>query len=169
MSHEPETTRPNIPFNLMSAEEGAGLIPWQRAIEKLIAARTYWICTTRPNGKPQSVPMWGLWLDDTLYFRTNPYTKTVRNLRENPCLLIHLDSGQDVVSFEGEARQVFDGPELTRVKEHYDAKYQFPLPTPLWFALKPRVGHCYLCQDVGLEGANEYRGSATLYRWHDAD
>ncbi len=28
----------------------------------------YWICTTRPDGRPHSIPVWGFWLDGGLYF-----------------------------------------------------------------------------------------------------
>ena len=165
MNGQPELSRPNIPFNLMKEGDGDGLLPWSRAIEKLVSARTYWVATTYDDGRPLSVPVWGIWHQDEFFFRTNPYTKTVNNLKTNPHISVHLDSGEDVVIIDSVARQLEDGPELDLVKKVYDAKYRFPLPTPRWYGVKPQKATCYLCRDVGEEGANEFRGSATRYRW----
>jgi hypothetical protein len=38
-------------------------LPFSHAEERLAKSRNYWICTTRPDGRPHSFPVWGFWLD----------------------------------------------------------------------------------------------------------
>ena len=49
-----------------------------RALARLRAAMSYWIATTRPDGRPHAAPVWGVWLDDALWFGT--MGQKVRNL-----------------------------------------------------------------------------------------
>src|SRR5439155_12821608 len=45
---------------------------WSDAAARLESARNYWVATTRPDGRPHTMPVWGLWLDDAVVFSTNP-------------------------------------------------------------------------------------------------
>src|ERR1700682_1587696 len=81
-------------------------LPFSHAEERLTNSRTSWICTSRPDGRPHSIPVWGFWLDGTFYFGTARASRKARNLSHNPAISIHLDSGDDVVIFEGEAVEV---------------------------------------------------------------
>lgn len=69
-------------------------------------ARNYWVVTTRSDGKPHSVPVWSIWLDETFYFGTDRRSRKGRNLATNPGLVVHLESGDDVVILEGVAEEV---------------------------------------------------------------
>jgi hypothetical protein len=96
------------------------------------------------------MPGWGVWLDETLYFEGSPLTRRARNLA-NPAVAVHLESGDEVVILEGEAREV-GKPERTlaeRLAAGFTAKYADTTynyrPAPeqwdrggLW-AMKPRV------------------------------
>ena len=37
----------------------AQLLPWAYAEQRLVAARNYWLATTRPDGRPHVSPAWG--------------------------------------------------------------------------------------------------------------
>jgi Pyridoxamine 5'-phosphate oxidase len=78
-------------------------LPWRHAAEKLASSRNYWICTTRPDGRPHAIPVWGFWIDDALYFGTARSTRKARNLAHNSAAVVHLESGDDVVIVEGNA------------------------------------------------------------------
>jgi hypothetical protein len=67
------------------------LLPWARVVEWLEAGRNYWVCTTRPNGRPHAKPVWGLWMDGALLFSTDPNSVTDRNLAAGSALTAHLD------------------------------------------------------------------------------
>jgi nitroimidazol reductase NimA-like FMN-containing flavoprotein (pyridoxamine 5'-phosphate oxidase superfamily) len=83
-----------------------GALPWSFAEERLAAARNYWISTTRPDGRPHAMPVWGVWLDGKLYFEGSPETRRGRNLAANPAVAVHLESGDQVVILEGEAHEI---------------------------------------------------------------
>ena len=87
-------------------EDDEGLLPWSWAVERLVEARNYWFSTTRPDGRPHAMPAWAVWLDGTLYFEGSPLTCRARNLAANAEVVVHLESGDEVVILEGEAREV---------------------------------------------------------------
>ena len=55
-----------------------GHIPWQQIDLHLRAQRTIWIGTTRPNGRPHSIPVWFCWDGANLYFVTKRSTQKRR-------------------------------------------------------------------------------------------
>ena len=68
---EPQADRPNMPeYGLAEAEAGLGLLPWTWALERLQPARNYWLATTRPDGRPHVMPVWGVWVENRFYFST---------------------------------------------------------------------------------------------------
>ncbi len=83
-----------------------GVLDWSWAVARLESALNYWFATTRPDGRPHAMPAWAVWLDGTLYFEGSPLTRRARNIAANPAVVVHLESGDDVVILEGEAREV---------------------------------------------------------------
>ncbi len=71
------------------------------------------------------MPVWGAWVNGRLYFGGDPHTRRSRNIAANPAVAIHLESGDQVVIVEGEARAV-DRPERSlseRLAAAFSAKY----------------------------------------------
>jgi hypothetical protein len=99
------------------------LLPWARVVEWLEAARNYWVCTTRPDGRPHAKPVWGLWMDGALLFSTDPASATGRNLAAGSALIAHLESGDDVAILEGDVEYPTEQDLLTRFADAYEAKY----------------------------------------------
>ena len=117
--------RPNMPVGYGLNQSSAGLLPWAWAEERLTAARNYWICTTRPDGRPHASPVWGVWLDGALYFGTDSQSRKARNLAANPAVTVHLESGDEVVIIDGWAELVTLDPALSVPLDNaYQAKYQ---------------------------------------------
>jgi nitroimidazol reductase NimA-like FMN-containing flavoprotein (pyridoxamine 5'-phosphate oxidase superfamily) len=120
-------------------------LPWTHVRKRLASAHNYWICTTRPDGRPHSIPVWGFFFDDTLYFGTGRSTRKARNLVQNPALSIHLESGDDVVILEGTAKEVAESDKTTLAKLDSASrdKYKMPLMTipneTVLYAVRPRV------------------------------
>src|SRR5262249_32264941 len=44
-----------------------GFIPWSVVERDLCAARTIWLATARPDGRPHAVPVWFVWLAGAVY------------------------------------------------------------------------------------------------------
>jgi hypothetical protein len=119
-------------------------LPFGHAEERLNQSRNYWICTSRPDGRPHSIPVWGFWIDGALYFGTARSSRKARNLAQNAAVSIHLDSGDDVVILEGAAVEVdlTDKPTFKKLDAASRAKYKMPLmvvPESVLYSVRPRV------------------------------
>jgi general stress protein 26 len=119
-------------------------LPFSHAVERLTKSRNYWICTTRPDARPHSIPVWGFWIDGTLYFGTGRASRKSRNLSHNAAVSVHLDSGDDVVILEGTAVEIdfSDKSTIKKVDAASRAKYKMPLmvtPEVVLYSVRPRV------------------------------
>ena len=58
---EPRASRPSMPgYGLAAENEGQGLLPFQWARERLERSRNYFVSSVRPDGRPHSMPVWGV-------------------------------------------------------------------------------------------------------------
>jgi hypothetical protein len=155
---EPRRRRPPFRgYGVPETEEG--MLPWEWAVERLEQARNYWVATTRPDGRPHSMPVWGIWLDGAFFFDSGRNSAKTRNLAANPAIVVHLESGDETVILEGLAEPVLDAELERGVDEAYGAKYDFTPDSSgeadPWFAVRPR--RAYVWTESG------YPGSATQF------
>jgi len=128
-----------------------------RALSRLRAAMNYWIVTTRPDGRPHAAPVWGVWLDDGLWFGT--MGQKVRNLEARPYAVVHLDSADDVIMVQGSVEIVRDVGRIARAAEAFRAKYadgETGEPFDVYPALGDTPAFYHVVPDTGwawLEGA----------------
>jgi hypothetical protein len=122
---EPTASRPFIPEGYGVPKTSKGLLGWEHARERLEKAGIFWLSSVHPAGRAHAVPVWGVWLDERLYFEGGSDTRHMRNVAENPAIAVHLEDGSDVVIVEGEAEAVAlpDPPLTTRVAEVFGGKY----------------------------------------------
>jgi len=139
----PEASRPHVPGYGIPAT-AKGMLPWSHADERLASSLHYWVATTSSDGRPHSVPVWGVWVDGAVCFGGGPDTRWSRNLQANPKVAVHLEKGDDVVILEGNVDKVEkpDDPLVARVQEAYKAKYKMPHPPPFW-VLRPSVAFAW--------------------------
>jgi hypothetical protein len=119
---EPSVMRPSLPDGYGIPENNEGLLPWSFVQERMREAKNYWICTASRAGKPAATPVWGVWIDDRLYFDGSPATRRGRNIRANSWVNVHLESGDVVVSINGQAL-ILDGPPERALAERVSAEY----------------------------------------------
>jgi PPOX class probable F420-dependent enzyme len=142
---DPTPERPHMApgYGLPEHWSAAQAPAWRDVVAQVARARNYWVGTTRPDGRPHAMPVWGVWVDDTLLFSTDPRSRKGRNLAASPAVVVHLESGDEVVIVEGLVEPVTDEGVLARYVDAYDAKYQFrPNPddgTSVVYALRPQV------------------------------
>jgi hypothetical protein len=152
-------------YGLSNSPANAEKYPWSWAVEHLAKARNYWVASTRPDGRPHAMPVWGLWLDDAFMFSTGRSSRKGRNLLANPYMVVHLESGDDVVVLEGVVEEVRDPVLLARFADDYDAKYNFRVnvtnTTDLFYALRPQVAFTWV--------ERNFVESATRWRWTTDD
>jgi PPOX class probable F420-dependent enzyme len=146
-------------YGILNADSGTGLLPWSWAEERLLNARNYWVATTRPDGRPHCMPVWGIWLDGTFYFSTGPRSQKARNLARSPRCVVCPERADEAVILEGVAEEITDPSLLKRFREVYEAKYQWDMDTSAGgiYVVRPLVAFAF-------RETNDFLGSAT--RWH---
>lgn len=120
---EPKVTRPQFPKGYV--DHPVSQVTWEYVEKRLSEARNYWMCSVRPDGRPHAVPRWGVFIDDKVYYDGSSETRHALNLRKNPHVTLHLESGDEAVILEGTAGPAGrPAPELAgRIAQAYRNKY----------------------------------------------
>lgn len=161
----PAADRPGMTeYGIQPIGDGADLIPWVETSRKLAEARNYWVAAVREDGKPHATPVWGVWLDETFYFGVGASSVKARSLAHNPAVVVHLESGDDVVILEGTAVLVTDKPLLQKIYgDVYGPKYDLDMSAQVedgagpTFAVQPALAFAWLESD--------FPNTATRYRF----
>ena len=117
---------PEVP-NMGFAPANPMLTPWSEAEAGLVAAKTYWLATTRPDGRPHVMPVWGVWLNGAFYFSTSPTSRKGKNLAANPHCAVTVSRHAIDIVVEGTVAMLQEDATLRHVAEVYSAKYDWPL------------------------------------------
>jgi len=100
-------------------------VSWEYVAGQLTAAKNYWLCSVRPDGRPHCVPRWAVYLDGLIYYDGSPETRHARNIMLNSHVSLHLESGDEAIMMEGEAKPAGKpSAELARrLSQAYKDKY----------------------------------------------
>ena len=133
------------------------MLSWSWARNRLLRAHNFWLATTRTDGLPHVVPVWGIWLDDTFCFSTGERSRKATNLRANPHCVVCPDSADEAVIVEGVARKLTDPSTLRRFGKAYKTKYKWDID--------PSQGLIYEVRPVVAFAFKEYSLTRTATRW----
>jgi hypothetical protein len=100
-----------------------GTLTWSEVAARLAPWRSYWLATTTPSGAPHAAPVWGAVLDDVFYIFSERSTVKARNIAAEPRVIVHLESGEEVLIVRGVADDVGGPADLPRVLAAFAAKY----------------------------------------------
>jgi len=162
MTAEPKRDRPYMPdYGVEQSPEG--MLPWSWAAERLARSRNYWVATTRPNGLPHSMAVWGLWLDNTFMFSSAPTSRKARNLARDAHVVITTEGADEAVIVEGIASINEDKPLIRRFVDEYKAKYNWEMTGeegPV-FVVRPERAFAF----IGTQDNPAGRFTDTPTRW----
>jgi hypothetical protein len=160
MALQPKASRPYMPgYGLLPADQGSGLKPWSYAVERLSRAHAYWVATTRPDGRPHAVPLWGVFVEECFMFSTGAQSRKARNLAANSYIVIGAEPGDDAVVVEGHAELVTDLALRRAFAAAYAAKYSWNMDDfsePI-YAVHPSVAFAY------SSAPGEFTGGSTKW------
>ncbi len=137
---QPQPSRPRFHRGYGISGESQGMLSWEWLEERMSSARNYWIATTRPDGRPHCMPVWGVWQEGRFFFSTHRRSLKARHLTRIGHCCVHLESGDEVVILEGRAVEVDDQDRIARVDDSYEAKYGLrggSVPGAALFGLRP--------------------------------
>lgn len=155
--------RPLMPgYGILPTEGGRGLLPWSWVEERLSSAHNYFVATTRPDGAPHVMPVWGVWMDGAFCFSTGGRSRKAQNLVADARCVVCPEGAEEAVVLEGVAEQVTDRAAISQILSVYTDKYDSGFPDPEEnpvFAVRPQ-------RVFGLiEHEASFSGSATRWRF----
>ena len=159
----PAASRPHMPGYALPAGE-AGLLPWDWAESRLRASHNYWLATTRADGRPHLMVIWGLWHAGIFYFSTGRHSRKARNLERNAHCVIGTEQAAEAVVVEGIASEVTDVSLRKALLEHYERKYDYDMAAMQAdiLSLKEPI---YAIRPVVAFGLDERATLASATRW----
>lgn len=100
---------------------------WATVASALETAELFWLTTTRSDGRPHTVPLVGIWTDESFVFCTGPTEQKYHNLTRHSEVTVVTGTntwkvGLDVV-IEGTAARVTGAPTLRTLADAYREKY----------------------------------------------
>jgi hypothetical protein len=122
---EPRPERPWMPDYGVDTPEWKPL-PWAWAEERLVANRNFWVVTVSGDGRPQALPVWGVWdiAGNRFAFSCSPRARKARNLAANSQAVVMTDDTVECLSVEGRAEPVLAEQRREEWIERYLAKYR---------------------------------------------
>jgi hypothetical protein len=85
-------------------------LAWADVEARLETATRMWLATVRPDGRPHTVPVDGLWLEGAAWFGGSAETVKHRNLLADGRATLHLPDADSAVIVEGTAELIRPGP-----------------------------------------------------------
>jgi Pyridoxamine 5'-phosphate oxidase len=137
----PKASRPVMPPVYGIPPAMTGSLPWEWARERLSTSHNYLITTVRPDGRPHTMVVWGVWLEDEYYFSTGITTLKAQNLAGNPNCVLCAENLEEAVIVEGSAHQLAVDEIPPVAFDAYQKKYGWKLDPEMGpvFKVTPRV------------------------------
>jgi len=121
---EPQASRPHWPDALQNPPDPTtGLKPWSWALERLEKSHNYWIATSRPEGRPHLMLVWGVWWQDAFWFSTGRRTRKAKNIAADAHCVVATEKADEAVILEGLAEEITDRAVWKQIVEAYNRKY----------------------------------------------
>ncbi len=147
--------RPNMPHYGVMVEETGSMLTWDWVERQMSAARNYWLCSARPDGQPHAAPVWGVWVGGQFFTATDRNSVKARNISQDSRVVIHLESGDETLIFEGRLCEMTPRDSLqARIEQSYLEKYDLDPSLgdedALQYRLKPQKVMAWLERDFPL-------------------
>ena len=121
---KPKASHPHWPDAVQDVSKDlSALKPWPWALERLEKSHNYWISTTRPNGRPHLMLVWGIWWQHAFWFSTGPRTRKAKNIAADPHVVIGTEKTDEAIILEGTAEEIQDRTVWKQLVEIYNRKY----------------------------------------------
>lgn len=110
-------------YGILPASQGTGLLPWAWAETRLRDSHDYWVATVWPDGRPHTMPVWGVWDDGVLWFSSSLGSRKIRNIRAGSDVSVSTEDPRNPVVLEGSAEIVTEIPVIQHFLHLMNAKY----------------------------------------------
>lgn len=153
----PTAERPHMPgYGVPGSSKG--LLPWKWAEDRLRRSHNYFFCTSRPDGAPHVMPIWGVWVNGIFCFSTGRESRKARNLAANPRCVICNEISKEAVIVHGRAKELTDPERIKELGRSYARKYK------PW-KLDPKLGPIFVVRPTFVFGMYEKKFAQAATRW----
>lgn len=115
-----------MPHYGIDPEQTERMLSWDWVERQMTEARSYWVSSTRADGRPHAVPIWGVWIEGYFYFGSDRNSVKAENISRDNRVVIHLESGDETVIFEGKlVKAQAPEPIQKAIDAAYSEKYGF--------------------------------------------
>jgi PPOX class probable F420-dependent enzyme len=151
-------------YGVLPASQGSGLLQWSEAERRLTVAHDYWVATVRPDGRPHVMPVWGVWLDDRLWFSSGLRSRKARNLAAEARCTVTTDDARNPVVLEGTAERVTDAGRIAGFVDVMNAKYRAGMTVDFQ---DPEINGTFAVRPVTVIALTDgdFTGSPTRWRF----
>jgi len=149
-------------YGIAGPDEGGGLLSWSWAVERLERSRNYWVATTRPDGRPHVMPVWGIWHDRQFVFSSSRSARKARNLAVDPRCVVTTDDPLEPVVVEGRASPLTDPGEIEAFAAAINRKHSVDYPVDFYTAPD---NACFRVAPVTAIGLTEVNFTGSPTRW----
>jgi len=123
----PKASRPVFPDGYGLPKSMKGSVSWEWAQQRLSDSHNYLLTSVRPDCRPHTMVVWGIWHENAYFFSTGSITRKARNLAANPHCVVCNENVEEAVIVEGEARQLAVREIPERAYGIYEKKYGWKL------------------------------------------
>ncbi|MEU9127900.1 pyridoxamine 5'-phosphate oxidase family protein [Kitasatospora sp. NPDC048540] len=163
---DPVAYRPHMPgYGILPADQGTGLLPWSWAERQLTGSHDYWLSTVRPDGRPHTMPVWGVWLERALWFSSSRASRKARNLAHRADCVLATENPHEPVVLEGRAATVTEPDAIGAFLAALNAKYRTDYALDF---LDPEVNSVFRVRPTEVFGLlqEDFTGSPTRWAFH---
>jgi PPOX class probable F420-dependent enzyme len=114
-------------------------------VQKILQSKTFaHLATLRPDGAPQSSPMWFIWDGEYIKFTHATDRQKYRNIQQDPRVSVSItdvDNPYTYAEFRGVVEKIEkdpDGAFYNTLAKHYDAPWPYPGDPRVILYVKPQ-------------------------------
>jgi len=159
MAKSPHASRP-VALGYGIQKSRKGLLPWKWAEQRLQRSHNYWLTTVRPDGKPHTMVIWGLWMKGAFWFSTGAQSRKNKNLERNPHCVVCTENAAEAVIVEGVAEKINDPKSKRPFFTAYEPKYKWDMS-----AYQNEPVFCVRPQRVFALDEGDFIGNATKWEF----
>ena len=102
-------------------------LTYDNLVERFAQAECSWMSSVRPSGKVHSAPVWHVWFEDHVYVVTQETAVKVRNITDNPSVVITHQDPVEPIIIEGTA--VLVAGMMAELRPYFQQKYAWDIVT----------------------------------------
>ena len=137
------------------SESREGVLPWSWALTRIENSRNHFIASTRPDGRPHVMPVWGVWCDDRYVFSTGITTVKSKNLLRQPAIAVTFEDEKYAVVLEGIA-EITPLADVPGFVDAYKEKYEYEIKEgPVW-SVVPTCAFAFVEDDSFAQTATKW-------------